>query len=126
MGKDYYSPGVPDLARNDILSEPIQSEPVHRQTKGQGRAIAIVALILFLAVVFLLPIFNISNLDTEVQQQYNCLGCIQVRGSLTYLLFQCGAIHENGMIFDQHYTGNTLGGGKMWLDRYALNCLGSS
>jgi len=125
-GKDYYSRVLPNPARNGFLSKQVQSGPSNRQTKQHGKAFAIVALIFFLAVVFLLPIFNIANLDTEVQQQYNCLGCVQVRGSLTYLLFQCGAIHENGVVLDQHYTGDTLGGGRMWLDRYTLSCLGST
>ncbi len=109
--------------KEGILSqEQVQRHQVYRKTRRHGRiiAIAIVAVILFLAAV-LLPIFNIAA-DNLVLN--NCKGCVEVKGSLTYLLFQCGEVHESGMVPDPTYNGRTFGGYLLPYTKYTFSCLG--
>jgi hypothetical protein len=110
------------LVRSHILSQQqVQRHPVHWRKERRGRVIAIVAVMLFLAAM-LLPIFNIAADNLVV---YNCMRCVQVRGSLTYQLFQCGEVHETGVVPDPHYTGNTYGGAIMYFEKDTFSCLGS-
>jgi hypothetical protein len=123
------------LLRNGILSR----KRVYRQIKPHGRFVASVAVILILAAV-VLPIFNIATDNLVVCQMYTSIdeGCecvqvsssgvecvqVQVRGSLTYVLFQCGEVHEFGVVLDPNYTGKSLGGATMWVEKFSFSCLG--
>jgi hypothetical protein len=115
----FYSRSV-EVVRSESALTPGRP-PAYGQTKRHGRVIAIVAVMLFLAAM-LLPLFNIEANNLVV---YNCIGCVRVRGSLTYLLFQCGEVQESGVVPDPHYTGNTYGGAIMWFEKYTFSCLGS-
>jgi len=97
------------------------SHPIYGQTKRHRGVIALVAVMLFL-VAALLPVFNIAADNLVI---YNCIGCVQVKGSLTYVLFQCGGVHEFGVVPDPHYTGKTIGGARMLFEKYTFSCLGS-